>query len=206
MESMQGQTAELNYQLREATERVELLTEELGEVRREQHARSSGTSHSADDAARILALTEARYEAKLGELQNRVHASERERNDGESAWSRKLDEKTRELDALRRQMDASTDIEFRHQAALAQIHEENERLRQEMLSHRSDVTNLRLVADQAAEAEVCDFHCPHADEGVSLIPIAVYRHRRGGTSKCEGHCARTAARGVTQPRSPTEDQ
>jgi chromosome segregation ATPase len=154
MESMQGQTAELNYQLRESADRIALLTDELAEARREQHARSSSTTHSADDAARVLALTEARFEAKIAELQNRVHASERERNDGEAAWSRKLDEKTREVDDIRRRMEALVDVEGRHQASLSQIRQENERLHQDSLNQRKDMAELRMLADKAAEAEV----------------------------------------------------
>jgi predicted nucleic acid-binding Zn-ribbon protein len=154
LESMQGQMTELNYQLREATDRIALLTDELAETRREQHVRSSSTSHSADDAARFLALTEAKYEAKLTEMRNRVQAAERERNDGEAAWIRKLDEKTREVDTLRRQIDASAHVGDRQEAALSQIREENERLQKELLVQQKEMADLRLVVDQAAETEV----------------------------------------------------
>jgi chromosome segregation ATPase len=161
LESLQGQTAELNYQLRESEDRIALLTEELTDARRDQHTRSSAGSSDADDAARILALTEAKYEAKLTELRGRVQAAEKERNDGEAAWSRKLDEKSREMDELRRTVELSTKVKEGREDLVAQARQETERVQEELRAHLTSMAELRHVAEQAAEAEVRRFATLH---------------------------------------------
>jgi asparagine synthetase B (glutamine-hydrolysing) len=159
LETLQGQTAELNYQLRESADRIALLTEELVDARREQQARPSTSSTSADDAARILALTEAKYEAKLTELRNRVQAAEKERNDGEVGWSRRLDEKVRELDELKRKVDVSTKTKESHEEVIAQARQETERVQEELQAQMARMAELRLAAEQAAESEVWIVDC-----------------------------------------------
>jgi predicted nuclease with TOPRIM domain len=154
LESMQGETTEINYQLREANDRIALLTDELAEAHRSRHVKSASSTPSADESARVLAITEAKYETRLAELRARVQSAEKDRNDGEAAWSRKLDEKTREVDDIRRQIDASAHIDQRHEAIVAQIRQENEELQAELRAQRKEMVDLQLRAQQAIEAEV----------------------------------------------------
>lgn len=106
LEALQSQGAELQHQLREASERAGLLAEELLEAQNEHALRGLGGGGGARgvsdaDVSRMVGAAEARYEARLGELRRTLGAVEREREEGEAEWSRKLMEKAREVERLK---------------------------------------------------------------------------------------------------------
>ncbi|KAK4687060.1 hypothetical protein P7C73_g3070, partial [Tremellales sp. Uapishka_1] len=118
MESLQTRTKELEFQLREASERCALLEDNASDTKRKGRislgvgmvdrspspspSRSRGNSASQFEVQRLLAEAEARSEAKLSDLRARIRTLENERNEAEEEWGAKLGERVRELEKLRR--------------------------------------------------------------------------------------------------------
>ncbi|KAH6917316.1 hypothetical protein BKA70DRAFT_1178135 [Coprinopsis sp. MPI-PUGE-AT-0042] len=136
LESLQHQNSELEFQLREANDRLALLREEYTEYQREQEVRAREPSTSPEEIARMISATESRYEAKLGELRRNVEVLEKERSESEANWSRKHKDKVREVEELNRLLGTT-----------AKSREEDigvaERLRAELASAREEARTLR---------------------------------------------------------------
>ncbi|KZT05943.1 uncharacterized protein LAESUDRAFT_654723, partial [Laetiporus sulphureus 93-53] len=153
LESLEGQTTELQYQLREANDRIALLTEELADARREQEARSTAPGASAEEVSRLLSAAEAKYETRIGDLRRTLSAVEKERDEGEAEWSRKLSEKVKELEALRKTLTTSAkDREEESESANA-LRKEIEALKEEVRTYQTCLTDLRVQADRVKEIE-----------------------------------------------------
>ncbi|KAF4623672.1 hypothetical protein D9613_001865 [Agrocybe pediades] len=108
LESLQHQNSELQFQLREANDRLALLKEEYAELMREQETRSRDPVTSADEVARMISATEAKYEAKLADMRRSISILEKERSEGEADWSRKLKEKVKDLEDLKKVLGTAT--------------------------------------------------------------------------------------------------
>lgn len=65
LESLQNTISELQFQLREISERSALLSEELSDARRELEYRDLKPNVSSEDAERVRAALEVKYEAKV---------------------------------------------------------------------------------------------------------------------------------------------
>lgn len=117
MERMQNSTKELEYQLRETTERCSLLEDQVNARSGTDGARrgrldvasrggtpspSPSRQNSGVDVQRLLAEAEQRSEAKISDLRFKIRSLENERNDAEEEWALKLQERVRELEKLRR--------------------------------------------------------------------------------------------------------
>ena len=94
LESIQSRTAELEFQLRETTERNALFLEELADAQRELEYKSMVPATSKPDNSRANAELEAKYESRIAELTTRLAGVEKDRNDTEAALSRTLQQKT----------------------------------------------------------------------------------------------------------------
>ena len=75
---------------------------------REQESRFRDTVTSPDEVARMVSATEAKYEARLAEMRRNVSILEKERYDSEADWSRKLKEKVKDLDDLKKVLGSAT--------------------------------------------------------------------------------------------------
>lgn len=160
---MQSQTGELQYQLREANDRVALLQEELSS---RPTSGGGGGSVPSEDVARFLREAEGKYEARLSDLRDRMRALERERNDAEEEWSRNLAERSREVERLRRlagEKDGEYDESVRgmreREKKIAELEAVNAALRQETEAVRAEVARLHESLAARTEVEVC---CVHA--------------------------------------------
>lgn len=102
LQALQSKTTELQFQLRESSERFAVTLEELTELR--ETLPSSSATTSAEEVTRLLVETEGKYEGRLSELRHRIRSLEKERAESEEEWSRNLSEKTKELDRLRRDL------------------------------------------------------------------------------------------------------
>lgn len=111
-EALQTRTKELEFQLRETTERC-LMLEDSSNPGRTLGAgpsspspslsrQNSGNSTSPVDVKRLLAEAEARSEARVSDLRFKIRSLENERNEAEEEWAVKLQERVRELEKLRR--------------------------------------------------------------------------------------------------------
>jgi chromosome segregation ATPase len=131
MEAMQNSTKELEFQLRESTERCAVLEDQLNSTSKSDirgrlgvNARSARDTPSpspsrqnsydptsAGEVQRLLAEAESRAEVKISDLKAKIRSLENERNDAEEEWANKLQERVRESEKLRRAM-AEKDTEY----------------------------------------------------------------------------------------------
>ncbi|GLB36220.1 putative mediator complex subunit Med5 [Lyophyllum shimeji] len=153
LESLQSQNTEYQYQLRELGDRYALLKEDFAEAQREQETRTREPATSADEVARLLSVAEAKYESKLSELKRNLSALEKERNDVEADWSRKLRDKTSELEDLKRLVGSVTRMEQQHEDVVAGLKVGIGKLEGECRLLQGQLHEVRQSYAQVREAE-----------------------------------------------------
>lgn len=154
LESTQGQNTELQYQMRELEDRVSFLNEELLDAQRGRADLPREPSVSSEEVARLLVASEAKYEAKVMELQRAIAIIEKERNDTEAEWSRKLREKVKETEELKRALGTTVKSKEQDEGVVNQLHQEISELRNELETQRRQVDELHSQLNQAQVAEV----------------------------------------------------
>ncbi|EIW73468.1 hypothetical protein TREMEDRAFT_24935 [Tremella mesenterica DSM 1558] len=175
-ETYQSRTKELEFQLREMTERCNLLEDQLSSSSssllptRGRALLPNGSSSSsvlpgpsgtsAVDVQRLLAEAETKAEAKVNELRARIRALEKERNDVEEEWAAKIGERVREVEKLRRVVmekeneyaDSLRSRQEKDNAILAK-EEERRQVEKEVLVLETKIEEARAEVVLAAEAE-----------------------------------------------------
>ncbi|KAH0590647.1 hypothetical protein H2248_000777 [Termitomyces sp. 'cryptogamus'] len=119
LEGLESQNTEYQYQLRELGDRYTLLKDDFTEVQRELEARSREPAISSNEIDRLLSAAESKYELRLFDLKKNLEAVERERNDSDVEWSRKLRDKTREVEDLKRLTSMVAQMEEQHEETVA---------------------------------------------------------------------------------------
>ncbi|KAJ7293654.1 hypothetical protein C8J57DRAFT_1429415 [Mycena rebaudengoi] len=153
LESLQSQNTELQYQLRESDDRFALLNEDIAEARREQDNRSREPSTPAEDVARLLSAAEAKYESKLGELRKNLSAVEKERNESEAQWSRKLRDKVRENDDLKHAIGTAARTRHLDEGEVDKLKDQIKDLQEEVRLHQAATAELRAQSLHLEYAE-----------------------------------------------------
>ncbi|KAF8216144.1 hypothetical protein K438DRAFT_1926517 [Mycena galopus ATCC 62051] len=153
LDSLQSQNTELQYQLREAEERSALLTDDITEVRREQDSRAREPSTSAEDVARLLSAAEAKYESKLADLRKNLNVVEKERNESEAQWSRKLREKVRENDELKQVLGSATKNRELDEGVVGKLNDQIKLLQEEVRVQQAEAAELRAQAASLEDVE-----------------------------------------------------
>lgn len=153
LESLQSQNTELQYQLRETNDRCTLLKDELAEVRREHENRSREPLISAGEVARLLSAAEVKYESKISDLKRNLRALEKERSDGEAEWSRKLRDKVREVDQLKKEVGSAANTREHEEEAVAGMRAEINRLQDESRLLHDQLSQLRLSDSKVRDIE-----------------------------------------------------
>lgn len=151
---MQSQNTELQYQLRESNDRLVLLHEDFAEARREQDNRSREPATSAEDVARLLSATQAKYESKIADLKKNIHVIERERNESEAEWSRKLRNNVRETEDLKRALESAAETRKKREDIAVELKAEIVHLREEAGLHQTQISDLRLQNGKIKDFEV----------------------------------------------------
>ncbi|RPD64936.1 hypothetical protein L227DRAFT_519553 [Lentinus tigrinus ALCF2SS1-6] len=154
LESLQGQNTELQYQLREATDRIALLQEEFSDVRHEQHMKVAPSGPSAEEVTRLLTAAESKYETKLSDLRRRLAEAERERDEGEAHWSKKLAERAREVDSLKAVINSSQKSKDAESESAQALKDEIQALQDEIRSYQKQISDLRAHLEKTAEVEI----------------------------------------------------
>src|ERR1700733_7567835 len=90
LEQMQSRSEELQFQLRNASEQWNALSEEVLESRQSRVSGSAGSS--TEDISRLLLEAEGKYEARLSDARNKIRMLERERNQAEEEWNRGIND------------------------------------------------------------------------------------------------------------------
>lgn len=184
LEVVQGQVAELGFQLREATDRTSLLQQQLEDVKRVSAVSRSpltngdtahSSSASAAEIARVLSESESRSEARLAELRARMNALELERAEAEEGWSRTLTLRGEELDKLRAMLKAK-EQEFKE--ALDTKHERDEiinRLEEAVgKAKRDGDTERRKTQEALLELEMAKENLVSSHEIFFRLPLTVF--------------------------------
>ncbi|KAJ7786400.1 hypothetical protein B0H16DRAFT_1657710 [Mycena metata] len=143
LDSLQSQNTELQYQLRESEDRFALLNDDISEARREQDNRAREPSTSAEDVARLLSAAEAKYESKLADLKKNLSVVEKERNESEAQWSRKLRDKVRENDDLKQALGSTTKNRELDEGVVEKLKDQIKLLQEEARLHRMQVADLQ---------------------------------------------------------------
>lgn len=158
LESLQGQNTELQYQLREANDRIQLLQEEFSDVRREQEIKGVPSGPSAEEVTRLLAAAESKHETKLDDLRRRLVEAERERDEGEARWSKTVKERAREVESLKAAISSSQRSKEAETEGVQALEREIESLKGEIRSYQTQLKDLLAQLEKAAgvEVSVCD--------------------------------------------------
>jgi chromosome segregation ATPase len=154
LESLQGQNTELQYQLREINDRYTLLKDDLADVRREHESRSREPLTSASEVARLLSATEAKYESKISDLKRNLRTLEQERIDGEAEWSRKLRDKVREVDDLKKEVGSAASTREHNEEEVVGLKAVIGRLEDESRLLHDQLSQLRLSDSKVQDIEV----------------------------------------------------
>jgi FtsZ-binding cell division protein ZapB len=93
-------------------------------------------------------------ENKIADLSKRLQSVEKERNDGEAEWSRKLEEKTKELDRLKQIAQSSDKMRADKDEAIAAARRESDQLRDEIRAQQERIATLIHEAEKVTEVEV----------------------------------------------------
>ncbi|KAG8920466.1 hypothetical protein FRC02_000888 [Tulasnella sp. 418] len=178
-ESLANQNTELQHQLREATERIAMLSEETENARRDL-ATPDADRLPADSAvyrlpgavsptqgystpvelARLLSETEGRYEARLSDLRSKIRALEKERTESEEDWEKRISERGKEIERLRKTI-AEKDESVKERQRSWEVSEEKigklERLVKETVLVRDELKEqlqaLKIELNKARESE-----------------------------------------------------
>ncbi|KAJ7487679.1 hypothetical protein B0H11DRAFT_1721098 [Mycena galericulata] len=153
LDSLQSQNTELQYQLRESEERFALLNEDITEARREQDSRSREPISSAEDIARLLSAAEAKYESRLTDLKKELSVVEKERNESEAQWSRKLRDKVRENDDLRQAIGSATKTRELDEGLADKLKDQVKLLQNEIRLREVEVAELRAQSATLEDVE-----------------------------------------------------
>lgn len=151
LESLEHQNTELQFQLRESNDRLALLREECAELARE---RVRDPINSADEIARMVSVTEGKYEAKLAELRRNLAITEKERYESEVDWSRKLKEKVKDLEDLKRVLGSATKTRENDENFVAELKAELSEAQDTIRTLQRQNSELPLLRDQIQELEV----------------------------------------------------
>ncbi|KAJ4489331.1 hypothetical protein C8J55DRAFT_603658 [Lentinula edodes] len=156
LESLQSQNGELQYRLREQNDRIILLNEELLEARREHDTVSSkysSISTSPEDTAHLLSSVEDKYEAKLTELKRVLKNTEKERNESDAEWSRKLREKNQEMEKLSTRLGTAIQSKAQDHGLVENLKVEISHLQQQIQISQNEVSQVRMQIAQLKENE-----------------------------------------------------
>lgn len=175
-ETLQSQSSEYQYQIREYTERMSLLQDELADAQRSQTLGIPTSSTSADEVSRLLHEAEAKYESRLAELRRQLAVFERERDDGEAEWSRKLNEKLKEIESLKRMVTQSAKSEDDEKERIDDLKEEISRLQDDLRVSSVVIADLRGQAGKIVDVEVSSqlpvcCMCSHLPKGCRTITV-----------------------------------
>jgi chromosome segregation ATPase len=154
LDSLQSQNTELQYQLRESDDRFALLNDDITEARREQESRSREPMSSAEDVARLLSTTEAKYESKLADLRKHLGVVEKERNESEAQWSRKLRDKVRENDDLKQVLGSAAKSRELDEGVVDKLKDQIKVLQEEIHVHKVEAAELRAQSVTLEDVEV----------------------------------------------------
>ena len=153
METLQSQTTEYQYQIRELGDRVALLEGELTDAQREANP-ANGTGMSAEEAARLISAAEAKYEARLAELRGQLETIEKERNEADAEWNSKVAAKALEVEELKKVVGKSQKSEVDHGVVEEKLRGEIATLKEEVRGYQGQQVEFQRQVERIKGSEV----------------------------------------------------
>lgn len=154
METLQSQTTEYQYQIRELSDRVALLEGELTDAQREANP-ANGTGMSAEEVARLISAAEAKYEARLAELRGQLEAIEKERTEADVEWNSKVAAKALEVEELKKVVGKGQKSEVDHEVVEEKLRGEIATLKEEMRGYQGQQVEFQRQVERSKGSEVC---------------------------------------------------
>lgn len=153
METLQSQTTEYQYQIRELSDRVTLLEGELSDAQREANP-ANGTGMSAEEVARLISAAEAKYEARLAELRGQLETVEKERNEADAEWNSKVAAKALEVEELKKVVGKNQKSEVDHEVVEEKLRGEIAALKEEARGYQKQQIEFQRQVERIKESEV----------------------------------------------------
>jgi len=153
LETLQSQTTEYQYQIRELNDRVALLEGELNDAQREANP-ANGTGMSAEEVARLISAAEAKYETRLAELRGQLEMIEKERNDADAEWNSKVAAKALEVEELRRVIGKNQKSEVDHETVEEKLKGEIAALKEDVRGYQRHQAEFQRQVERIKESEV----------------------------------------------------
>lgn len=123
-------------------------------MQREQELRTREPSASVENIAHLLSATESKYEAKITDLKRINGTLEKERNDSEAEWSRKLKDRASEIEELKRLLGHSTKSQEKEEATIAELEEELEHERGKVATLQGELTDMAKTCSRLESGQV----------------------------------------------------
>ena len=153
LETLQSQTTEYQYQIRELTDRVGLLEGELTDAQREANP-ANGAGMPAEEVARLISAAEAKYEARLAELRDRLETIEKERDEADAEWNSKVAAKAIEAEQLKEVIGESQKSEVDHEVVEEKLRGDIAALKEEMRGYQRQQIEFQRQVEKIKESEV----------------------------------------------------
>ena len=131
-----------------------MLKEEYAELLRESESRSREPTTSPDEIARMVSAAEAKYESRISEMKRNVSVLEKERSESEADWSRKLKEKVKELDDIKRILGSAARTRENEENMVANLREELAKAQEANKALQRETAELPILREQLLELEV----------------------------------------------------
>jgi len=136
-----------------------LLKEEYAELLRESESRSREPTTSPDEIARMVSAAEAKYESRISEMKRNISVLEKERSESEADWSRKLKEKVKELDDIKRILGSAARTRENEENMVANLREELAKAQEANKALQRETAELPILREQLLELEVYPKFC-----------------------------------------------
>ena len=136
-----------------------MLKEEYAELLRESESRSREPTTSPDEIARMVSAAEAKYESRISEMKRNISVLEKERSESEADWSRKLKEKVKELDDIKRILGSAARTRENEENMVANLREELAKAQEANKALQRETAELPILREQLLELEVYPKFC-----------------------------------------------
>lgn len=156
LETLQAENADLQFRLRDALDRASGLSDELVDLQRRQDepVGRSTSSPLAEDVAQLLSDAETRHELKIAELKRVLSSAEKERNESEAQWSKRLRERVQESDDLRRTLGSAGKLKDEEEEAVSSLRGEVQRLTGVTVANDQQIATLTKQIERMVELHV----------------------------------------------------
>ena len=135
------------------------MKEEYAELLRESESRSREPTTSPDEIARMVSAAEAKYESRISEMKRNISVLEKERSESEADWSRKLKEKVKELDDIKRILGSAARTRENEENMVANLKEELAKAQEANKALQRETAELPILRAQLLELEVYPKFC-----------------------------------------------